>query len=193
MSLSRVLALLPASLLFAACAMTSRAPPSVDTPVMVVPAAGERIATRVLDFIGAPYRYGGNGPDAFDCSGLVRYVFAEMGVALPRTSEAQFAATQPVAREALLPGDLLFFRIPEAHIGIFVGDGRFVHAPSSGRAVGVARLDEPWFTRAFVGGGRVAFPSPAGASLSPSAGAAPAPSVNALPVPAPVAAPASAP
>ena len=116
------------------------------------------------DLVGTPYRYGGNGPDAFDCSGLVRFVYAELGVALPRTSDEQFAAGRPVEPGALEPGDLVYFRIPQSHIGIFIGTGQFVHAPSSGRSVSVARLDEPWFMRAYVGAVRVvptAAPAPA--------------------------------
>lgn len=177
-------ALTLAALLLAGCASQPHvhrepAPP----PVVVVPTAGERAAARALEFVGTPYRYGGSGPDAFDCSGLVSYVFAELGLLLPRTSEAQFAVAQPVMPDRLAAGDLVFFRIPEAHIGIYVGDGRFVHAPASGRVVSTARLDEPWFRRAFVGGGRVVSsgpgvpPGPSSSAVQP-AGAPAAPGVD---------------
>lgn len=106
--------------------------------------------------VGAPYRYGGSGPDAFDCSGLVRYVFGQAGVSLPRTAEEQQAATEPVDLDRLEPGDLVFFRLPDAHVGIYAGDGVFIHAPGAGRSVTVARLNEPWFILAFAGAGRVA-------------------------------------
>ena len=145
-------------LLLAGCAAQPRPSVPAAPPAIAVPAPEERIARRALDFVGLPYRYGGNGPEAFDCSGLVRYLFAEQGVSLPRTSEAQIASAERVAFEALRAGDLVFFRIPEAHIGIYLGDGRFVHAPASGRAVSVSSLDEPWFRRAFVAGGRVGVP-----------------------------------
>lgn len=147
-------------LLLAGCAVQPRSPAPPAPASIPVPVPGELIASRALEFVGLPYRYGGNGPEAFDCSGLVRYVFSALGVALPRTSEAQIAAAEPVAFEALLAGDLVFFRIPEAHIGIYLGGGRFVHAPASGRAVSVSSFDEPWFRRAFVAGGRVGLPAP---------------------------------
>lgn len=155
-----------AVLLLAGCAAQQRSTaPTAGTPV--VPTTGERAARRALELVGTPYRYGGNGPDAFDCSGLVRYVYAELGVALPRTSDAQFAAGRPVQPGTLEAGDLVFFRIPQSHIGIFVGEGRFVHAPASGRTVSTARLDEPWFMRAYVGAVRVVSPAP-GAGPLPS-------------------------
>ncbi len=170
------------ALLLAGCAAGPRAPGPVAAPAITVPTAGDRAARRALELVGTPYRYGGNGPEAFDCSGLVRYVFAELGVPLPRTSEAQYAAGTPVVPGALAAGDLVFFRIPQAHIGIFLGDGRFVHAPASGRAVSIARLDEPWFSRGFVGAVRVA-PSAGGqAPLLPRGVAAqPAPADAAVP------------
>lgn len=148
-------------LLIAGCASRPSAHREAVVPPIAVPTTGERAAALALGLVGTPYRYGGNGPDAFDCSGLVRYVFAELGLPLPRTSEAQFAAAEPVAPDALKAGDLVFFRIPQAHIGIFLGDGRFVHAPATGRTVSVARLDEPWFSRGFVGAARV-LPAAAG-------------------------------
>jgi cell wall-associated NlpC family hydrolase len=164
--LSCAVALLP--LLLGGCAVQPRAPAAGGAAAVVAPAPGERAARRALELVGVPYRYGGSGPDAFDCSGLVRYVFAEQGVMLPRASEAQYAAGQPVPPDGLAAGDLVFFRIPQAHIGIFIGEGRFVHAPASGRAVGIARLDEPWFTRAFVGAARVVPPAPAAPPDAPA-------------------------
>ncbi len=79
------------------------------------------------------------------------------GLAVPRTAEAQHAAASPVAEAALQPGDLVFFAARRGavdHVGIYAGDGRFVHAPRSGRPVGYDRLDDPWFATRFVGGGR---------------------------------------
>src|SRR5512135_699088 len=82
--------------------------------------------------IGAPYRYGGAGPDAFDCSGLVSYAHRQLGITVPRTAAAQFAAATPVSRRDLRPGVLVFFRLQGPavnHVGIYAGDDRFVHAP----------------------------------------------------------------
>ena len=127
---------------------------------------GEPAATRPGDVvlraaesrIGAPYRYGGAGPDAFDCSGLVTYAHAQVGLAVPRTAAQQFAAATPVARSELRRGDLVFFRLESrdvSHVGIYAGDGRFVHAPQRGGHVRLARLDEEHFRRSFAGGGRL--------------------------------------
>jgi cell wall-associated NlpC family hydrolase len=108
--------------------------------------------------IGAPYRYGGSGPDAFDCSGLVAYAHGQVGVAVPRTAAQQFAAATPVERRDLRPGDLVFFRLASravSHVGIYAGDNRFVHAPQSGGHVRIASLDDDYYRRHFVGAGRL--------------------------------------
>jgi len=108
--------------------------------------------------IGAPYRYGGAGPDAFDCSGLVAYAHRQAGVAVPRTAAQQFAAATPVERRDLRPGDLVFFRLSGrevSHVGIYAGGNRFVHAPQSGGEVRTASLEEEVFRRGWAGGGRL--------------------------------------
>jgi cell wall-associated NlpC family hydrolase len=108
--------------------------------------------------IGAPYRYGGAGPDTFDCSGLVTYAHREVGIPVPRTAAQQFAAATPVARKDLRPGDLVFFRLDGrevSHVGIYAGDDSFVHAPQRGGHVRVASLDEEHFRRSFAGAGRL--------------------------------------
>jgi len=108
--------------------------------------------------IGSPYKYGGAGPDVFDCSGLVTYAYRQVGVAVPRTAAQQFAAATPVKRSELRPGDLVFFRLESrsvSHVGIYAGDNRFVHAPQRGGNVRVASLDEEYFRRSFAGGGRL--------------------------------------
>lgn len=174
------------ALLLAGCAAQPRPVAPTAGAAVIVPALGEQAARRALDFVGTPYRYGGNGPDAFDCSGLVRFVYAERGVPLPRTAQAQFSAGQPVEPGTLEPGDLVYFRIPQSHIGIFVGDGQFVHAPSSGRAVSVARLDEPWFMRAYVGAVRVVPVAHAAAPALPPAEASAPPAAPPIPGAAPV-------
>jgi cell wall-associated NlpC family hydrolase len=107
--------------------------------------------------IGAPYRYGGGGPDAFDCSGLVAYAYASAGIKLPRTAAQQFAAATPVKRRDLEPGDLLFFRVNGngvSHVAIYAGDDRFVDAPQTGGKVRVARLNDEWYRERYVGAGR---------------------------------------
>lgn len=108
--------------------------------------------------IGKPYRYGGNGPDAYDCSGLVRFAHGAQGVTVPRTTEEQFRAARPVPLDRIAAGDVLFFRFdgPKvSHVAIYAGNGRFVHAPQSSRPVEVRSLDEPWYRSQLVGAGRL--------------------------------------
>lgn len=107
--------------------------------------------------IGAPYRYGGAGPDAFDCSGLVAYAYRQAGVTLPRTAAEQYAAVTPVPRRELVPGDLVFFRVngrSVGHVGIYAGEERFVDAPQTGGTVRMASLDDRWYRERYVGAGR---------------------------------------
>jgi cell wall-associated NlpC family hydrolase len=125
------------------------------------PAVANAVLFRALSLVGTPYRGGGNRPETgFDCSGLVGYVFADAAdIALPRTTRALAALDAPaVARGALAAGDLVLFRIGRdvSHVGIYVGDGRFVHAPSSGGTVRMDPLDAAYWRERFAGGRRVA-------------------------------------
>jgi cell wall-associated NlpC family hydrolase len=107
--------------------------------------------------IGTPYRYGGSGPDAFDCSGLVAYAYRQAGVAVPRTAAQQYAVARPVPQRDLRPGDLVFFRLSGrevSHVGIYAGDGLFVHAPQTGGQVRTASLHDEWYRERYAGGGR---------------------------------------
>jgi len=121
------------------------------------PDPGHAVLQAAQSQIGAPYKYGGAGPEAFDCSGLVTYAHRQIGVAVPRTAAQQFAAATPVKRGELRPGDLVFFRLESrnvSHVGIYAGSDRFVHAPQRGGKVRVASLEEDHFRRSFAGGGR---------------------------------------
>lgn len=130
-----------------------------DSPDAIHPAHAP--ALQAVDFatglIGTPYRWGGATPAGFDCSGLVYYAFGKAGVPVPRTSQQQFDAAQPVALHEALPGDLVFFaeRGRVFHVGIYLGDDRFVHAPDRGRAVSVASLAEGFYRSRFAGAGRL--------------------------------------
>jgi len=108
-------------------------------------------ADHALKMVGRPYRQGGASPAAgFDCSGLVQFSYRQAGVRLPRSTEAQLAASAPVPRAHLRRGDLVFFHQEGkrfSHVGLYVGGGRFVHAPSSGRTVRTDRLDAPYWRR----------------------------------------------
>jgi cell wall-associated NlpC family hydrolase len=100
--------------------------------------------------IGAPYRYGGTGPHAFDCSGFVQYAWRKAGVRIPRVTTAQYRLIKTkVSWNDLRPGDLLFFN-GKGHVGMYVGKGRMIHSPSSGKRVRIDRLSA-WRRSAFSG------------------------------------------
>ena len=119
------------------------------------PARNTVLAT-ARDMLGKPYRYGGASPKGFDCSGLVWYSHRKAGIAVPRTARKQMSAAQPVGSRELHPGDLVFFRIDAAksyHVGIYLGDGAFIHAPSSGGTVSRASLGNRYWRERLVGTG----------------------------------------
>lgn len=127
-----------------------------QTPEAVLDPVRSRIVFTALQMLGVPYRYGGEAPDGFDCSGLVQYVYRNAGLSVPRTSRAQFRASRPVDLAEAYPGDLLFFRSSDySHVGIYVGEGRFVHAPATNRAVSIGSLRESYYRRNFVRAGRL--------------------------------------
>ncbi len=118
---------------------------------------GSEIAIRAIALLGAPYKYGGSGPTAFDCSGLVRFVYDEVGIEVPRTAAQQFHSAEPVKLGNLAPGDLLFFKIHGkrvSHVGIYTGSGRFIHAPQTGRAIELRSLDDDYYRPRLAGAGR---------------------------------------
>ena len=108
--------------------------------------------------VGAPYRYGGSNPSGFDCSGLVYFSYGSAGYRVPRTSAQQYRASSPIPVSQARPGDLLFFRYERqvSHVGIYLGNQRFVHAPSSGKHVTTASLRDAHYRKHFVGAGRLA-------------------------------------
>ncbi len=108
---------------------------------------------RALDMRGVPYVWGGSTPAGFDCSGLVRFAYRGAGITLAHSSYAQWDAGRHVHRRSLRPGDIVFFGL--GHVGLYVGGGRFVHAPETGRVVSVNRIDRGWYARTFSGGVRV--------------------------------------
>lgn len=137
--------LFPTALLaLAACAS---APPQPASPK--APGASARAAAYALKMVGKPYRYGGASPSrGFDCSGLVQYSYRRAGVKLPHNTAAQRRLSKPIRRADLRRGDLIFFDEkggPDSHVGIYLGDGTFVHAPSSGKKVRRDRLDAPYW------------------------------------------------
>jgi cell wall-associated NlpC family hydrolase len=119
--------------------------------------AGDRAASIALDQVGVPYRYGGSSPSGFDCSGLVHYSYSHAGVSVPRTTGQLWSAAKTVDRYELQAGDVLFFSIEGkmSHVGMYLGEQRFVHAPQSGRSVSVASLESPFYKAAFIRAGRL--------------------------------------
>lgn len=101
--------------------------------------AATMVALLALQHLGKPYVYGGTGPGAFDCSGLVCFVFAQIGVGLPRVTYSQVRCGRAVAPGELAPGDLVFFR-KNGHVGIYLGGGWYVHAPRTGDVVKISAL-----------------------------------------------------
>ena len=124
-------------------------------PLPAPEAAG--IVSLAEQMLGVPYRWGGRTPAGFDCSGLVQYTFERAGYRVPRTSREQHRAASPVPIGEAQPGDLVFFaesgRV--SHVGIYVGEGRFIHAPSKGQRVKVSSIREEWYRQRFAGAGRI--------------------------------------
>lgn len=145
-----IASLLLATALLTGCA--SRQPPLPDHKA-------NEVMMHAMAQVGTPYRWGGSSPESgFDCSGLVQHVYREaLGLELPRTSRQMSKVGHAIERDELAPGDLVFFqtsRQPNSHVGIYVGNGRFVHAPSSGSRVRVESIDKRYWTRRFNGGRR---------------------------------------
>src|SRR5438874_9602526 len=125
-----------------------------------------------LSLRGTPYRNGGSDPKGFDCSGFTQWVFAQHGIALPREVDDQFKVGKKITLDDLKPGDLVFFHTVSrgaSHVGIFVADDQFVHAPSSKGVVRVESINSSYWSSRFVGGRRLEEP-PAVVRRRPSGG-----------------------
>ena len=113
------------------------------------PAAARKSAMqKALGKVGSPYRYGAAGPNAFDCSGLVTWAYKSSGKSLPRTSNAMSRVGTSVSKSALQPGDLVFFYKPVSHVGIYIGNGKVVHASSRKSPVKVSDISRMPFNSA---------------------------------------------
>jgi cell wall-associated NlpC family hydrolase len=121
-------------------------------------AVGGAIADVAMGMVGTRYRYGGTDPlDGFDCSGLVYYAYEQAGYRVPRTSREQFRAARKISIGDADPGDLMFFQDQTklSHVGIYLGEGLFVHAPASGQNVAVGSLESPYYQEHLVAVGRL--------------------------------------
>ena len=138
-------ALLVALLALAGCGST---PPAASSSAGG--SAADRAATHALKMVGKPYRYGGASPAGFDCSGLVLYSYKQAGVSLPHGTDQLRKRARLIKASELKRGDLIFFDQEgkkNSHVGIYLGDGTFVHAPSSGKSVRSDRLDNPYWKK----------------------------------------------
>jgi cell wall-associated NlpC family hydrolase len=127
------------------------------TPAVITADARHPVVSIALAQIDRPYRYGGHDPQGFDCSGLIYYAYQRNGIAIPRTTREQHRRAHPVRLQEITPGDLLFFRERKrgtSHVGLYVGEGRFVHASTSERAVTLSQLDNPYWKKRLVSIGR---------------------------------------
>lgn len=121
-----------------------------------------QLVVNAMGFLGVPYKYGGNSVESggFDCSGFVRAVYEQsIGKVLPRRASDQAAATQTIDRSELKPGDLVFFNTMKrafSHVGIYVGEGKFIHAPRAGSSVRVEDMRHAYWQTRFNGARRVA-------------------------------------
>jgi peptidoglycan DL-endopeptidase CwlO len=131
---------------------TAIAPESLT--VVAPPSTHSGAADAALGQLGTPYVWAGSQPGGFDCSGLVMWAFAQVGVALPHSSFAQYGYGVPVSRDQLQPGDLVFFD-GLGHVGIYIGGNQFVHAPHTGDVVRISSLDEAWYASTYVGARRI--------------------------------------
>jgi len=174
------LCLLALATLLAACASTPRLPasqayalpdaqridrarlpgaPPIDRPM--TPPPGSTLVLHAMGYLGTRYRFGGSTPESgFDCSGFVHWVFRDnLPKDFPRASQAMAQVAAPsVERTQLMPGDLVFFRIRGSrisHVGIYIGDNRFIHAPSRGGAVRIDALDERYWQPRYAGAKRI--------------------------------------
>jgi cell wall-associated NlpC family hydrolase len=124
-----------------------------NIPVPPSSTLGGQAVAIAEQYLGVPYVWGGASPSGFDCSGLTMYVYAQLGVSLPHNAAAQYGMGTPVPRDALEPGDLVFFD-GLGHVGIYVGGGSFIHAPHTGTVVQISSLSG-WYSENYVGARRI--------------------------------------
>jgi cell wall-associated NlpC family hydrolase len=156
-SRSRLLAFALAAFVFSCAPQAAQA--KLDGPprrhVKAKPSLGQRAAKVALGAVGVPYSWGGSSPsNGFDCSGLVYWAYSRLGVSVPHSSYALYGVGRRVPRSALRAGDVLFFS-GLGHVGLYVGRGRMVHAPQSGRNVEVVRLRGSNYGLRLVGARRI--------------------------------------
>ncbi len=116
---------------------------------------GQQAAALAQQYLGVPYVWGGASPSGFDCSGLVVYVYGQLGVSLPHYTGALWNSGSHVGSDQLAPGDLVFFYPDLGHVGIYIGGGLFIHAPHTGDVVKISALSDPWYASVYMGAVRI--------------------------------------
>lgn len=118
----------------------------------------EKIVRTATRYLGVKYRYGGTSPFGFDCSGFVMFVFMKNGIILPRDARGQFQKGKRISIRSAKPGDLVFFRVPSrrrrrgiSHVGIYLGNYRFIHSPSRGKRVSITSIRNPYWRKRYIG------------------------------------------
>ena len=130
-------------------------------PVRINPAmqadGGRELIMQSMDLVGTPYRWGGTTDAGFDCSGMIQYLYKNaLGVNLPRTSRDMAAASKGISKSHLKAGDLVFFNTSGrgiSHVGLYIGNDQFIHAPSSGKTIQTEKLSKPYYASRFVKAG----------------------------------------
>ena len=149
--MGRVRALIAIAIVaLAGCATPQRPPAAGGGSIKSTAELRDDAAMHAQSMIGKPYKYGGTSPAGFDCSGLVLYSYRRAGLVLPHGTDKQRALSRSIKVAELRRGDLVFFNQEGkkyGHVGIYIGEGRFVHAPSSGKSVRSDRLDTPYWRK----------------------------------------------
>jgi len=137
-------------------AKSGKEPPKKQSTSPAAARRHARLAREALSYRGTPYRWGGGTPRAFDCSGFTQYLYARQGIKLPHKASLQFRLGEPVARDDLRPGDLVFFNTtgPLSHVGMYIGDGKFVHAANPRKGVIISSLVTGFYARCYAGARR---------------------------------------
>ncbi len=158
--MTKLLILILLSSLIAACSTTHpKRSHSVNVKYNSNKHTSQNVINTAKAMLGIKYYYGGNSPKTgFDCSGLVYYSHKKHGITLPRTTSGQLKRVRRIYKSALRPGDLVFFAIDRktvSHVGIYLGNNKFIHSPSTGKRVNITSMNTNYWRSRFVSGGRI--------------------------------------